>query len=73
MERVFGPAGVTCAAYAVIVEAIFGAHCIGITLLMLAILCFSGAICMEEKERRERAEEKRHRKYRRHYCGEDGA
>ena len=59
MERAFGPAGMICGIYAVIAEAIFGAHCIGVTLLMLAILCFSGAICMEEKKRRERAEEKR--------------
>lgn len=73
MGKIFGPAGVTCTAYAVIAEAIFGANCIGVTLLMLAILCFSGAICMEEKERRERAEEKRQRKYRRRYCGEDVA
>lgn len=73
MERIFGPAGVTCTAYAVVAETIFGSHCIGATLLMLAILCFSGAICMEEKERRERAEENRQRKYRRHYCGEDVA
>lgn len=73
MERIFGPAGTICGIYAVIAEAIFGSRCIGVTLLMLSILCFSGAICMEEKERRERAEEKRKRKYRRHYCGEDVA